>query len=176
MKHILQRIDSRHLAKLWLFYRNYFPDDASCLDFLYTSLKNEPANDGAVYHEPKTGNKTFTSNQGTTISDSAFIPRRMLNAVERLVTAARDMEQIRRGKDIFKIVYLVACLCNNIDGYPTRLILNIDLEHYSRKNKREHCFQSTLSYKDFEDIFVRTCIEFIGRYVKERNMHQASDE
>ena len=265
MKHILQRIDSRHLAKLWSFYRNYFSDDTSCLQFLYASLENEPVNDGTIYHEAETGNKLFMNNQGATINDSDFIPRRMLNAVERLVTAARDMEQIRRGKDVFKIIYLVTCVetlqllkktatdvngsanskkeilfdffekyvedkdrifikknfshddedhilisglheqedsfqqfigvineyrncaahegeywefcfANNIDGYPTLLTLNIDLEHYSRKNKREHCFRSTISYKNFEDIFVRTCIHFIRSYVIERNMRKASDE
>ena len=59
MKHILQRIDSRHLAKLWSFYRNYFSDDTSCLQFLYASLENEPVNDGTIYHEAETGNKLF---------------------------------------------------------------------------------------------------------------------
>ena len=34
--------------------------------------------------------------------------------------------------------YWEFCFANNTDGYPTLLILNIDLEHYSRKNKREH--------------------------------------
>ena len=43
-------------------------------------------------------------------NDRLLIPRRMLNCVERLVSAAKDMEQIRRGKDIFKIVYLVTCV------------------------------------------------------------------
>ena len=72
--------------------------------------------------------------------------------------------------------YWEFCFANNIDGYPTLLMLNIDLEHYSRKNKREHCFRSTISYKNFEDIFVRTCIHFIRSYVIERNMRKASDE
>ena len=170
----------------------------------------------------------------------------MLNCVERMVSAARDMEQIRRGKDVFKIVFLITCVetlqrlsgkderkkemlldffetytsiddknyikkrfahddeeridskkqedsfrqfigvineyrncaahegdywdyCfnNNLnkDEYPLLLIVKIDLVKYSRKNKKEHCFRTQISYHDFEDIFVRTCIAFIAQYV-----------
>ncbi len=109
LNEILKRTGSRHLSKLWSFYRDYFPDDDSCLAFIYHCLKNEPILQGKFAKE--TGQPgVFSTEDGITFSDDVFIPRRMLNSVERLVMAARDMEQIRRGKDIFKIVYLVTCI------------------------------------------------------------------
>ncbi len=39
-----------------------------------------------------------------------FIPRRMINCVRRLVTVANDMEIIRPGKDVFKIIYIISCI------------------------------------------------------------------
>lgn len=185
---------------------------------------------------------SFINDEGTIIYDSNFIPRRMLNAVERLVSAARDMEQIRKGKDMFKIVFLVTCVetlqklsgstsskkdmlfdffenytseadklfiaehfshddeemvpqkedsfkqfigalnefrncathegeywdfCfnNNHNGSPMLLVLYIDLENFSRKNKKEHCFRTTINYNDFESVFIRSCINFISKYV-----------
>ena len=38
LEHILQRIDSRHLSKLWTFYRDYFKCDESCLDFIFCAV------------------------------------------------------------------------------------------------------------------------------------------
>lgn len=243
---VLRRIDSRHLSKLWVFYRDHFSDDASCLQFLYDALKNEPEHDAAMYYLSDVEGEIYTAENGDTICDSVFVPRRMLNTVERLVMAARDMEQIRRGKDVFKIVFLVTCVeamqnlignddskigqlfaffenhtsdidkayiashfildneevfsgydgfksfvgaineyrncaahegdywdyCfnNNDDEYPLLVILKIDLEKFSRNNKIEHCFQTTISYKKFEEIFVRACIHFIQTYTsKEQN-------
>lgn len=241
---ILDRIDGRLLSKLWLFYRDYFPDDASCLQFLYDVLKNEPDESAVLYHLSNPQSETDTAESGLTIRDSDFIPRRMINAVERLVSAARDMEQIRRGKDVFKVVFLVTCVetlqnlignhntkvsqlfnffenytsdadkkyiasnfildedsdnmqydgfkyfigaineyrncaahegdywdyCfnNNNDGYPLLILLNIDLQKFSRNNKKEHCFHTTISYKAFEEIFIRTCIHFIQAYISNK--------
>lgn len=51
LTHILERTDSRHLSKLWLFYRDYYPDDESCLDFLYRAFMNEPTNCNGIFHE-----------------------------------------------------------------------------------------------------------------------------
>ena len=240
---ILKRIDSRLLSKIWGFYRNYFVDDSSCLHFIYNCLKSEPENNGLCYRESKDQPGVFIAENGDTINDNVFIPRRMLNAVERLVSAARDMDQIRRGKDVFKIVFLVTCVetlqqlggksgskkewlfsffrnftseddkqfiskrfkhddeeavkanedsfqqfigvineyrncaahegdywnyCfnNNADKdeWPILLIVKIDLEKYSIKNKKEHCFRTQISYNEFEAIFVRTCISFIQNY------------
>lgn len=31
--YILERVNSRQFAKLWLFFREYFHDDASCFSF-----------------------------------------------------------------------------------------------------------------------------------------------
>ena len=241
LPYVLKRIDSRHLAKLWSFYRDYFADDDSCLSFMYGALANEPAKDGTIYRELDRASGSFVNDEGAVIYDSDFIPRRMLNTVERLVTAARDMDQIRRGKDVFKVVFLVTCVetlqklsgksgnkkdvlfaffedytseadkrfvaehfahddedgfdktedsfkqfigvlneyrncathegeywdfCfnNNRNGYPIILILDINLENFSPRNKKEHCFRTSISYKDFESVFVRTCIRFIEAY------------
>lgn len=245
---ILKRIDSRHLSKLWGFYRDYFTDDPSCLLFIYDCVKSEPEKRGIIYQETHNQPGVFIAENGETIVDDVFIPRRMLNTVERLVSAARDMDQIRRGKDVFKIVYLVTCVetlqqlrgndsskkellfsffadytseedkafismrfkhddeekpsgednsfrqfvgvineyrncaahegdywdyCfnNNIDKdeFPVLLIVKIDLDNFSRKNKKEHCFQTQLSYKDFEAVFIRTCISYIKKYLEECN-------
>ena len=38
IQEILQQIESRHLAKLWYFYRKHFPDDEDCLQFLYDAI------------------------------------------------------------------------------------------------------------------------------------------
>ena len=165
----------------------------------------------------------------------------MLNCVERMVSAARDMEQIRRGKDVFKIVFIVTCveilqklagktgqkkdmLFDFFKGYtsekdkkyirshfahgsqglydedsfeqfvgvineyrncaahegeywgycfnniykrkPLSIMVKIDLDNYSMKNKKDHVFETTLSYRAFEAIFVRTCISYINSYVQ----------
>lgn len=236
---ILERIDSRHLASLWAFYRDYFSSDNECLQFIYNTLRQEPPNTNEIYGLDSADEADF--------DESLFFPRQMLSSVERLVSAARDMERIRAGKDVFKIVFLITCVetlqglanptmtgnkfkewllpffeentstsdkefiashffhddedsaidgsensfeqfvavlneyrncaahegdywdyCFNSssDDCPTLLPLRIDLKEYSRKNKREHCFQTCVSYEKFESIFVRTCITFIQNYVK----------
>ena len=38
----LQRMDSKQLSKLWLFYRYYFKTDEDCLDFIYAAVVHEP--------------------------------------------------------------------------------------------------------------------------------------
>ncbi len=246
LNEILKRIDSRHLSKLWTFFRNYFSDDLACLRFIYHCVGIEPEIKGLSYREVEGQPGLFVAENGEQIHDSIFIPRRMLNTVERLVTAARDMDQIRHGKDVFKIVFLVTCVealqqlsgkssskkellfsffndytsegdklfiskrfklddeeasetskssfrhfvgvineyrncaahegdywnyCfnNNADKdeNPVLLIVKIDLDNYSHKNKKEHCFWTQISYKEFETVFVRTCISFIQNYVRE---------
>lgn len=243
---ILERIDSRYFASLWLFYRDYFSSDDECLQFMYDALHREPIPNGRCFRESSDPG-VYEADDGTKFHESILFPRRMLNAVERLVSAARDMEQIRRGKDIFKIVFLITCVetlqglanadasgkqaksqllsffgentsaadkafisahfshddddsasdgsedsfkqfiavlneyrnCAAHEGdywnycftgapddCPTLLIVNIDLENYSKKNKREHCFRTSIHYKDFESIFIRTCITFIQNYVR----------
>lgn len=252
---ILQCIGSRHLSELWLFFRDYFSNDASCLEFIYDCAKIETALFKKYYIEDTKRPGVFISKDGEEIHDEVFVPRRMLNCVERMVSAARDMEQIRRGKDVFKIVFIVTCVetlqklggrdkykngkekhkkdllfdffetytseedklfiakrfahddeeqidskkqedsfrqfigvlneyrncaahegdywnyCfnNNFnrDEYPILLVLELDIENYSgnKKKKKEHCFRTQISYHEFEDIFVRTCISFIENYV-----------
>lgn len=246
--HILKRIDSRQLSKLWSFYRNYFKDDKSCLSFIYTAIRLEP-----VYTTEEIIDKCvehFNEDDYTDPEDKYYIPRRMLNCVERMVSAARDMEQIRRGKDVFKIVFIVTCvetlqklagqtvqkkdmLFGFFKGYtsgkdkeyirrhfahgsqglynedsfeqfvgvineyrncaahegeywgycfnnfykrkPLSIHVKIDLDNYTMKNKKDHVFETTLSYPKFEEIFVRTCITFIKRYVSSQEITVNAD-
>ena len=107
---VLKRIDSRLLANWWSFYRDYFQNDELCLQFIFDAVLREPVEDGQVYCEKEDEPGTFVSDSGAIICDDVFIPRRMLNAVERFVTVARDMEMIRHGKDVFKVVFLVTCV------------------------------------------------------------------
>ena len=95
---VLRRINSIHLSHLWSFYRPYFRGDIACMTFIYNVFRNENLKENAHSMEELKAN------------DRLLIPRRMLNCVERLVSAAKDMEQIRLGKDIFNIVYLVTCV------------------------------------------------------------------
>ncbi len=240
---ILNCTDSRHFAKLWLFYRDSFSTDNDCLDFLHSTLHTEPVIGSGTQVDDTSEDTLFLDQDGNVVHNEDFISRRMLNAVERLVTAARDMEQIRRGKDIFKIVYIVTCvetlqnlkglnsdtkkkqLFTFFEGYtpqdkkvyiaerfkhddeevpeddedsfkqfvgvlneyrnaaahegeyweycfskvnsdtPMLIVLDIDLDKFSSKDKKRHCFHTLLSYNDFERIFIQTCIAFICDYV-----------
>ena len=234
---ILQRLDSRLLSKLWLFYRDYFKNDESCLEFLFRAVRQEP-----VYTEEylvEQFSHAFNDDNYVDPDDHLFIPRRMLNCVERLVSAARDLEQIRLGKDAFKIVFLVTCVetlqklsgkdgCKKdmlfdffetntsskdkkyirkhfahgeqglypdedgfwqfisvlseyrnaaahegqywdscFNNYNSRTPLSIMAKAQLDKNskKAKHVFETTISYRKFDEIFVRTCISFIGNYV-----------
>ena len=93
LRTVLARIDTGHLSKLWIFYRDYFKSDEACLDFIFDVVHNEP----------------LSTTWQQDVDESLFIPRRM-NCVERMVSTASDMELIRKGKDIFKIVLLVSCV------------------------------------------------------------------
>lgn len=267
---VLKRIDSRSLSKLRSFYRDYFSDDDSCIKFLYNCVKAEPIIQGLDFYEDEEQPGVFVLENGETYHDDVFIPRRMLNSVERLVTVARDMDQIRREKDVFKIIFIVTCVetlqllsgkyssdaskakmlfsffdeytsiedkkyiserfylsddellspgelnsdekpigdkkpikkekedeedpfrqfigvineyrncaahegnywdyCFNnevdSDKYPLRLIVRIDLKEFKRENKKLHHFHTLISYREFEKIFVRTCISFIKKHVE----------
>lgn len=105
---ILQRIDSCHLAHLWSFYRPAFKNDEQCMDFFHLVFALEPA-DKTIEFDDETDDIVYMARERVPIEDKIFIPRRMVNCVERLVLAARDMEQIRPGKDIFKIIYIITC-------------------------------------------------------------------
>ena len=100
---VLQRVDSRLLSKLWLFYRDYFGDDDSCLDFFYRAVRQEPICSGKDLKEELLNGTS--DNNFVDSNNQLFIPRRMLNCVERMVSTARDMEQIRRGKDVLKLFF-----------------------------------------------------------------------
>jgi len=249
LNNILSHIESKHLAKLWLFYRKYFKNDEECLQFLFEVFQYEPISFDFKYSDEEDDSNCIIDQNGEPINDSVFIPRRMLNAVERLVSAARDMDQIRRGKDIFKIIFIVTCIetiqtlsgkngskkellfsffkeyvceedkafiskhfrrfdddffetkdydedsftqfvgmlneyrncathegeywecCfnNNQDDTPSLVVLKIDLEKYTPKNKKTHNFETLIKYRDFESIFMRACICFIRTYIKQKS-------
>lgn len=104
---ILQQIQSTHFAKLWLFYRKHFNSDEDCLQFLYDAILFNPSSTTSLPNLAQRLNQMATSECEPDKAHS--IPLKMLNTVQRLVSAAHDMEQIRRGKDVFKVIYLVTC-------------------------------------------------------------------
>lgn len=110
LKIILSRIDSRHLAELWRFYRDYFQNDTDCLTFFTDIFRFEPENNEKTYHEILMKQESNLHEDCEISLDNVFIPRRMLNAIMRFVLAARDMDLIRKNKDIFKLVYIIACI------------------------------------------------------------------
>ena len=87
LRTVLARIDTGHLSKLWIFYRDYFKSDEACLDFIFDVVHNEP----------------LSTTWQQDVDESLFIPRRMMNCVERMVSTASDMELIRKGKEILLV-------------------------------------------------------------------------
>lgn len=239
---ILQRMDSKQLSKLWLFYRDFFQKDEGCLNFLFSAVKKEP-----VYSDEEQKElffKAYETKDYVDPNDSLFIPHRMLNCVERMVSAARDMEQIRQGKDVFKVVLLVSCAetLQKLSGKKQAWFLEflerntsvVDKdyirEHFARvtktpysyedsfwqfanvlreyrngaaheglywetcfknssnqvpimittklksddEEKGTYLFETNISYQEFEEIFVRTCISFIKNYVSNQEATHAN--
>ena len=107
VKEILQQIRSPHFATPWLFYRKYFPDDETCLQFLYDAILFNPSPESPLLTTDERW--ALTTNSQSENDETHLIPLKMLNTVQRLVSAAHDMDQIRRGKDVFKVIYLVTC-------------------------------------------------------------------
>ena len=105
LSHILKRVNSVSFARLWMFYRSSFASDEECLDFLHYVLKDTPA-ELEYYRE----HGKLLSEVDEDGYNKNLIPRKMLFSVERLVSVARNMDDVRRGQDIFKIVYLVSCV------------------------------------------------------------------
>lgn len=156
---ILQRIDGRQLSKLWLFYRNYFKSDAPCLDFIYNALKYAP-----IYSEQESEKLflKYLENDDYIDPDEDFlIPLNMLNCVESLVSAAKDMDMIRRGEDVFKIVYLVTCVetlqkLRKKDDQKKKLLFDFFENYTSERNKsyiRNHFAHGAQGLYPDEDSF-----------------------
>ena len=238
---VLQRMDSKQLSKLWLFYRYYFKTDEDCLDFIYAAVVHEP-----VYTDKEQMElffKAFEEKNYVDPNDSLFIPHRMLNCVERMVSASRDMEHTQQGKDVFKIVLLISCseTLQTLGGKRSEKFLDflecntstVDKdyirEHFMRvtktlysgedgfwqfanvlreyrnaaaheglywetcfkntsnqvpimittklkpddKEKGAYLFETNISYQEFEEIFVRSCISFIKNYVSNQEATHA---
>lgn len=106
---LLKRVDNESLTTWKTFFRNSFPTDEACLEFLYRAVSAEPSIDSWNY-ELKNYSIIMVDKNGNFLCDKILIPRRMLNTVNRLVSVASDMEKIRPGKDIFKIIFLVTCV------------------------------------------------------------------
>lgn len=153
---VLQRMDGKQLSKLRLFYRDYFKTDENCLDFIYAAVEHEP-----VYTDEEQIElffKAFEEKNYVDPNDSLFIPHRMLNCVERMVSAARDMEQIRQGKDVFKIVLLVSCAetLQKLSGKRSKKFLDFMECNTSAVDKdyiREHFMRVTKTLYPSEDGF-----------------------
>ena len=109
---ITNRITSKHFAQLWQFYRDAFRNDEECLQFIYDILRVESSSASMQYLRAY-DDICWVDSNGSVISDSVFVPRRMLNLVERMVSAARDMEIIIISK-IMYIRHLIALnmVCN----------------------------------------------------------------
>lgn len=156
---VLQRVDSRLLSKLWFFYRDYFKNDENCLDFIFRAVRREP-----VYSEEELKEKfakAFDDEGCGEPDECCFIPSRMLICVERMVSAARDMDQIRKGKDVFKIVLLITCIetlqkLSGKEGVKKDLILDFFESNTSLKDKnyiRKHFARGTQGLYPNEDSF-----------------------
>ena len=107
VKEILQQIRSTHFAALWLFYRKHFPNDETCLQFLHDAILFNPTPESPLLTSDK--HWALIAIGQSESDETHSIPLKMLNTVQRLVNAAHDMDQIRRGKDVFKVIFLVTC-------------------------------------------------------------------
>ena len=102
--------------------------------------------------------KAFEEKNYVDPNDSLFIPHRMLNCVERMVSAARDMEQIRQGKDVFKVVLLISCseTLLTLSGKRSKKFLDFMECNTSTVDKnyiREHFMRVTKTLYPGEDRF-----------------------
>ena len=147
VEEILQQIRSTHFATLWLFYRKHFSDDETCLQFLYDAILFNPT--------PKSPLLTMDERwvliaSGQSEKDEThLIPLKMLNTVQRLVSAAHDMDQIRRGKDVFKVIFLVTCeeVLEELSG--RRGELKKELSASDRTKRKSNRVEKYEMWKDF---------------------------
>ena len=149
IQEILQQIESRHLAKLWYFYRKHFPDDEDCLQFLYDAILFNPSPESPLLTSDERW--TLMENGQGENNESHSIPLKMLNTVERLVSAAHDMDQIRRGKDVFKVIFLVTCEETLEELSGRRRELKKELSASGQSNRVE-------KYKMWKDFWIRNAL------------------
>ena len=122
LQFIKSRINPTHFSKLWNFYRDCFSNESECISFLFKVFEREPIIDYFQLFGVNNPVERNSTQKEYDIDDRVFIPRRMVNVVERLVSAARDMEKIRKGKDIYKIIFIVTCVesLQSLKGYANR--------------------------------------------------------
>lgn len=105
-KHLRSILNAPNFDKLLLFYTPYFNDQDSCIDYLFSVLRYEPTHTVGLYE----GDLCALDINGKVVIDDVFIPKRMLNAVQRFVSVAKDIDTIRPGDDPFKIIFLITCI------------------------------------------------------------------
>ncbi len=233
-KHLRSILSGPHFNKLVSFYTPYFKNQESCIKYLYSVLRYEPVHT----IDFNNGDLCVLDINGQVVNDDVFIPKRMLNAVQRFVSIARDIDTIRPGDDPFKIIFLNTCIeslqtqrCkhfktkkdmiidffdtfttaddseyinnhfesipNNFYAVPKRGPVILAEALYAIRNAAVHegdCwgplfpennmgliitvpdrkhqsifsgYSNEISYSQFEQIFVRTCMKLISHYVAE---------
>lgn len=147
VKEILQQIHSTHFATLWLFYRKHFPDDGTCLQFLYDAILFNPFSKSPLLTMDE--RMELMANGQSEDDETHSIPLKMLNTVQRLVNAAHDMDQIRRGKDVFKVIFLVTCeeVLEELSG--RRGELKKELSASDRTKRKSNRVEKYEMWKDF---------------------------
>lgn len=132
-------LGNQHYNKLLNFYLPFFPNRSTCITYLYRILHYEPLHTLGFYKNDLCALDT----NGNPIEDDVFIPKRMLNTVQRFVSVAKDMDRIRPGDDPFKIIFLITC------------IESLQTQKGSRLSKRkmiENFFESFTNDDDLEYI------------------------
>ena len=140
-KHLHLILFDEHLAELIDFYNPYFENRNSCIDFLYEILQYEPP------HAPKFINDGiyYVDFDNKILPDEAFIPKRMLNAVQRFVSVCRELETSRPGDDPFKIIYYITCIesLQTLGGANTKPKKHMVLDFFtSYISEEDHAFIS----------------------------------
>ena len=105
-KHLRSVLSEPNFNELMIFYSPYFKDQDSCIEYLYNVLRYEPPHTIGFYDD----DVCILDINGQVLTDDVFIPKRMLNAVQRFVSVANDIDTIRPGDDPFKIILLITCI------------------------------------------------------------------
>ena len=144
-EHLNSILHTEHYEELLTFYTDYFNSQYACIDFLYSILCYEPQHSFEFFN----GELCYLDSEKRVINDEVFIPKRMLNAVQRFVSVARDIDIIRPGDDPFKIIYLITCI-EALQSMRCRTINNVELR--TKRQMRNDFFQSFTSPDDIDYI------------------------
>lgn len=147
-EYLRKLLSKEHFNKLLCFYAQFFKGLDCCIDFLYSILQYEP-----LTHKIEYINDGFfcLDANNIIIEDDVFIPKRMLNAVQRFVSVARDMEVIRPGKDPFKIIYLITC----IESLQSMRSRTLKIQEFKTKRQMRNDFFLTFTSPDDVDYIIK---------------------